>query len=203
MTETTAPSEGPGVERTITLTDAVVAIAMTLLILPLVDVVGDAGVESLSALWAAHGQLLQSFVISFLVIYAFWRLHGSIYHRLVVAGRSDVRWLSVCTMGWLLVIAFLPFPTAMIGRQLTPVTGPLYLGTMLLLSTLTLVMTVLVHRAVGLPLGLAWVSTAVFAVCLLVSFFSPQLGLYLLLLLVVTGRIEGVHTRRAMRNRAT
>jgi hypothetical protein len=64
-------------------------------------------------------------------------------------------------------------------------------------------MTVLVHRAVGLPLGLAWVSTAVFAVCLLVRFFSPQLGLYLLLLLVVTGRIEGVHTRRAMRNRAT
>jgi hypothetical protein len=91
----------------------------------------------------------------------------------------------------------------MIGRQLTPVTGPLYLGTMLLLSTLTLVMTVLVHRAVGLPLGLAWVSTAVFAVCLLVSFVSPQLGLYLLLLLVVTGRIEAVHTRRAMRNRAT
>ncbi len=202
MTETTPPSEGPGVERTITLTDAVVAIAMTLLILPLVDVVNDSDLENLSALWADHGQLLQSFVISFLVIYAFWQLHGSVYHRLVVADRSKIPWLGVCNMGWLLVIAFLPFPTAMIGRDLTRVTGPLYLGTLLVLSSLTLVMTVLVHRAVGLPLGLAWLSTAVFALCLLVSFFSPRVGLYLLLLLVVTGRIDGGHARRARRRTA-
>ena len=202
MTETTPPSEGPGVERTITLTDAVVAIAMTLLILPLVDVVNDSDLENLSALWADHGQLLQSFVISFLVIYAFWQLHGSVYHRLVVGDRSKIPWLGVCNMGWLLVIAFLPFPTAMIGRDLTRVTGPLYLGTLLVLSSLTLVMTVLVHRAVGLPLGLAWLSTAVFALCLLVSFVSPRVGLYLLLLLVVTGRIDGGHARRARRRTA-
>ena len=33
--------DGPGLERTVTLTDAVVAIAMTLLVLPLVEVSGD------------------------------------------------------------------------------------------------------------------------------------------------------------------
>lgn len=203
MTQTTSRSGGPGVERTITLTDAVVAIAMTLLILPLVDRVNDSDLTDLGALWADNGQLVQSFAISFVVIYAFWLLHGSLYHRLVVADRPDVRWLGVCNLGWLLVIAFLPFPTAMIGRDLTRVTGPLYLGTMLLLSALTLAMTVLIHRAVGLPLGFAWLTTAVFAVCLLVSFVSPQLGLYLLLLLAVAGRIDGVHARRAMRNRTT
>jgi len=32
------------------------------------------------------------------------------------------------------VIAFLPFPTAMIGRDLNTVSGPLYIGTMLVLS---------------------------------------------------------------------
>ena len=59
--------DGPGVERTITLTDTVVAIAMTLLILPLVEVVNDVDVTDLATLWAENGELLQSFVISFLV----------------------------------------------------------------------------------------------------------------------------------------
>ena len=202
MTESSSPG-GPGVERTITLTDAVVAIAMTLLILPLVDVVNESDLTSLSALWADNGQLLQSFAISFVVIYAFWLLHGSLYHRLIAADRPEVRWLGVCNLAWLLVIAFLPFPTAMIGRDLTRVTGPLYLGTLLLLSALTLAMTGLIHRAVGLPLGFAWLTTAVFALCLLVSFASPRLGLYLLILLAVAGRIDGVATRRSERRRAS
>ena len=74
MAENNPPDDGPGVERTITLR-AVVAIAMTLLILPLVEVVNEIDVTDLATLWAENGQLLQSFVISFLVIYAFWTAH--------------------------------------------------------------------------------------------------------------------------------
>ena len=58
-------------------------------------------------------------------------------------------------------------------------------------------MTVIVHRAVGRPIGLAWLTTAVFALCTVVSLVSPRLGVYLLLLLVVTGRIEGRQRRAA------
>lgn len=195
MAESNPPDDGPGVERTITLTDAVVAIAMTLLILPLVEVVNDVDVTDLATLWAQNGELLQSFVISFLVIYAFWTAHGSLYHQLLVAGQPAVRWLGLINMCWLLVIAFLPFPTAMIGRDLDTVSGPLYIGTMLVLSLLTLAMTVIVHRAVGRPTGLAWLTSAVFALCLVVSLVNPHLGVYLLLLLVVTGRIEGAGAR--------
>ena len=65
---------------------------------------------------------------------------------------------------------------------------------MLVLSALTLAMTVVVHRAVGLPLRLAWLTTAVFALCTVVSLINPQLGVYMLLLLVVAGRIEGART---------
>jgi len=195
MAETTLPDDGPGVERTITLTDAVVAIAMTLLILPLVEVVNDVDLTDLATLWAENGELLQSFVISFLVIYAFWTAHGTLYHRLLVAGQPTVRWLGPINMCWLLVIAFLPFPTAMIGRDLTTTSGPLYIGTMLVLSALTFAMTVIVNRAVGRPIGLAWLTTAVFAFCTVVSLVNPQLGVYLLLLLVVTGRIEGASDR--------
>jgi uncharacterized membrane protein len=200
MAKRNPPDEGPGVERTITLTDAVVAIAMTLLILPLVEVVNDLDVTDLSSLWADNGQLLQSFVISFLVIYAFWTAHGTLYHRLLVADRPPVRWLGLINMLWLLVIAFLPFPTAMIGRDLNTASGPLYIGTMLVLAALTLAMTVVVHRAIGRPIGLAWLTTAVFAICTVVSLFNAQLGVYLLLLLVVAGRIEGSSEERASRS---
>jgi uncharacterized membrane protein len=200
MAETKPPADGPGVERTITLTDAVVAIAMTLLILPLVEVVNDVDVTDLAMLWAENGQLLQSFVISFLVIYAFWTAHGSLYRQLIVADQPPVRWLGLINMCWLLVIAFLPFPTAMVGRDLNAVSAPLYIGTMLVLSALTLAMTVVVHRAVGLPLRLAWLTTAVFALCTVVSLINPQLGVYMLLLLVVAGRIEGASADRAQRS---
>ena len=87
----------------------------------------------------------------------------------------------------------------MIGRDLTTTSGPLYIGTMLVLSALTFAMTVVVHRAVGRPVGLAWLTSAVFALCTVVSLFDPRLGLYLLLLLVVTGRIEGASADRARR----
>jgi uncharacterized membrane protein len=196
MTETTPPDDGPGVERTITLTDAVVAIAMTLLVLPLVEVVKDLDLTDLSRVWAENGELLQSFVISFLVIYAFWTAHGTLYHRLLVAGRPAVPRLGLINMFWLLVIAFLPFPTAMIGRDLNAASAPLYLGTMLVLSALTLAMAVLVDRAVGRPLGLAWLTTAVFALCTVISLVSPRLGVYALLLLVLAGRVEAHSDRR-------
>ena len=104
MAETTPPDDGPGVERTITLTDAVVAIAMTLLVLPLVEVVKDLDLTDLSRVWAENGELLQSFVMSFLVIYAFWTAHGTLYHRLLVAGRPAVPRLGVYAL-LLLVVA--------------------------------------------------------------------------------------------------
>lgn len=187
-------AERPNLERTIALTDGVVAIAMTLLVLPLVDEVGSFGTADALALWDAlwndNRQLLLSFLISFLVIYAFWTAHGTLYRRLIEAGVSDARWLGQINLGWLLVIAFLPFPTALIGREVTTGTAPVYLGTMLVLSALTYAMTVVVQRAVDGPLRLAWLTTAVIGLCTAVSLFSPQLGMYLLLLLIVAGRIE-------------
>jgi uncharacterized membrane protein len=102
-------------------------------------------------------------------------------------------------MGWLLVIAFLPFPTAMIGNDLNPVTGPIYIATLLLLSVLTLTMTVIVYRAVGAPIGLSWLTATVLAHSFLISLVNPQLGLCSLLLLIVAGRLEARHADRSSR----
>jgi uncharacterized membrane protein len=183
--------DGPGIERTITLTDAVVAIAMTLLILPLVDTVSELDVENLMALWTENSELLTSFVISFVVIHAFWTGHGSLYRRLAEAGLHGVRGLGVINLFWLLVIAFLPFPTALIGRDLNTVTAPVYIGTMLVLSVLTFAMTAVIRRAVGDRIGLAWLTPAVFGLCTIVSMVNAQLGVYMLFLLIGAAWVEG------------
>ena len=198
MDDPKRPARGPGLERTITLVDAVVAIAMTLLVLPLVDVAGDVGVRGLGDALSAGRSLVLTFVISFVVIFAYWGAHGTIYSRLRQARRDDLAGLSTLNLCWLLVIAFLPFPTALIGHELNATTVPIYLATLLVLSVLTLAMIVLVHRAAGLPLGLAWLSSAVFAAALITSFANPHAAMYLLLLLFVTRLVEERTFNRAV-----
>lgn len=184
-------AEGPGIERTVTLTDAVVAIAMTLLILPLVEVSGDVDADHLGAFFSGHGNLLLSFVISFLVIYVFWAAHGSALARPTTA-QTVAPGLRQLNMWWLLVIAFLPFPTAVVGRDLTTRSAPLYIGTMFVLSALTSAITLVVDRAVAGPRrgAWAWVTTAVFATCTLLAVFDADLGLFALLSLVAVRGIE-------------
>jgi uncharacterized membrane protein len=74
MTQEDLPA-GNGVERTIMLTDAVVAIAMTLLVLPLVELAPEVDVGGLGTVVSEHSDVFISFVISFLVIYVFWLAH--------------------------------------------------------------------------------------------------------------------------------
>ena len=127
----TTPSESARprrtAERTVPLTDAVVAIAMTLLVLPLVDAAGDVDTDQLGSFFSSHWNLLVSFGVSFLVIFAFWSAQSAAYHRL--AGLDiEVPALRQLTMCWLLLIAFLPFPTAVLGREISSSSAPLYLA---------------------------------------------------------------------------
>jgi uncharacterized membrane protein len=152
--------DGPGLERTSALTDAVVAIAMTLLVLPLVEVAGEVDTDHPRSFVAEHSDLLLSFVVSFLVIYIFWSAHRAalaVLHALGHGvGAGAVRQFN---MWWLLVIAFLPFPTAVVGRDLNTTSAPLYIGTM-------------------------------FGLCALLALVNADLGMYGLLLLLVVRLVE-------------
>jgi uncharacterized membrane protein len=184
-------TDGPGLERTITLTDAVVAIAMTLLILPLVEVSQDVETDRPAAFLVDHADLLISFVVSFLVIYAFWAAHGSAFRRLAGSDRA-VPALRLLNMLWLLVVAFLPFPTAVVGKDLNTTTGPIYIGTMVVLSALTSAIMVVVDRATDRSgrTWWAWLTTAVFALCTVLSLVDADVGMLALLLLVVLRAVE-------------
>jgi uncharacterized membrane protein len=186
-------------ERTIVFTDAAVAIALTLLVLPLVDLVPDIGDESLLTLLSEHWSDLFSFVLSFFVIANLWTVHRDIYQ--LVLDYDGV--LVALNFLWLLAVVFLPFPTALltVEGQVTSGGAVLYLGTLLANALLALAQGWWIGRHPGLwrphvtPALLRHRFRAGTAVCLVealatgVAAVNARWGLSTLLLLVVVGRL--------------
>ncbi len=164
---------------------------MTLLVLPLVESSSEVDARHPFAYVGAHSGLLLSFVISFLVIHAFWTAHGSAVRRLHDSP-VDVAALGPLTMAWLLVVVFLPFPTAVVGRDLTTSSASAYIGTMVVLSALTSAITTAVERRLGGTNRIAWTwaTTAVFGICALLSLVDAELGLFALLSLAALRVVE-------------
>jgi uncharacterized membrane protein len=102
---------GPGLERTTAFSDGVFAIAITLLVLPLTDaeIDGDNVRESLVALTPS----MLTFALSFAVIGRYWVLHHRLLDRLAHADGG----LMTLNLAYLFCIAFLPFPTSLLGEQ--------------------------------------------------------------------------------------
>lgn len=100
-------------ERLLLFTDAVTAISLTLLVLPLVDLVPEAASahERSRDVIFDHLDQIWSFLLSFAVVARFWFAH----HRAFSVVGSLNRALTVWNMGWLLSIVVLPLPTEMIG----------------------------------------------------------------------------------------
>lgn len=98
-------------DRMVFFSDAVFAIAITLLVLPLADArLPEAGLTSaLVALWPK----VFAFVLSFLVIGNYWIAHHNSFDVIVAL---DGRLLQLNLL-FLLCIAFLPFPTAVLGEH--------------------------------------------------------------------------------------
>jgi uncharacterized membrane protein len=111
----TAESERPvfDLERLVFFSDAIFAIVITLLVLPLTTEVDflqgrDLGGE----VWDLWPHVV-SFVVSFLVIGQFWMVHHRMFGRLAGCDVGLVR-LSLVS---LLTVTFLPFPSALLGEH--------------------------------------------------------------------------------------
>ncbi|ASY33572.1 DUF1211 domain-containing membrane protein [Streptomyces sp. CLI2509] len=100
-------------ERLVLFTDAVTAISITLLVLPLVELVPEAASahERASEVITGHLDQFWGFLLSFAVIANVWREH----HRAFSTVQEVTRSLTVWNMGWLLSVVLLPLPTEMIG----------------------------------------------------------------------------------------
>jgi len=106
--------KGVGLERVVFFSDAVFAIAITLLVLDIrVPEIPGALVderlpEELAALWPKY----LSYVLSFVVITMYWMGHHSIFSYIRGYDRT-LMWLNAL---FLMAIAFLPFPTSLLGE---------------------------------------------------------------------------------------
>ncbi|PRB61884.1 TMEM175 family protein [Microbacterium sp. MYb45] len=124
-------------ERFKAFVDAVVAIAMTLLILPLMESVSEAASDhkSTAEFFDEHSGQLLSFGLSFLLIATFWMGHHRQY-RNVEFVTGPLLWINVA---WMATIVWLPVPTAMIGQMDTdPLQAVVYIGTLIMTQVTTL-----------------------------------------------------------------
>jgi uncharacterized membrane protein len=178
-----------GFERFITFLDAIVAIAITLLVLPLVELTADVDeYESVRHLLRENQAQMWAFLLSFAVIARLWFVqHDSVRH-VTVYSRTVVNLL----MLWGLTIVFLPFPTALVAEAADDeVTKLLYIGSMILSVVLvTVVETHLVehpeltdgHDDADPVNGASNVAMLVLA--LVITLAIPATGYFPLLLLV-------------------
>ena len=112
---TTADTEVPSMERLVFFSDAVFAIVITLLVLPLTaELELPAEAQDLRHEVTEQWPKVVSFVVGFLVIGQFWIAHHNMFSLL---RRFDpgLLWLN---LGVLLTVSFMPFPTAVLGARL-------------------------------------------------------------------------------------
>ncbi|HEX3925216.1 MAG TPA: TMEM175 family protein [Streptosporangiaceae bacterium] len=114
----------PSVDRLLTLSDGVVAIALTLLVLQLTVPSKLANPQSASDLAAQLGHdadQLISYVISFYVIAHFWLIHHRVFRQL--SGQQEG--LAWWNFAFLFTITIMPFTSALLGQYAS---NPLAVG---------------------------------------------------------------------------
>jgi uncharacterized membrane protein len=106
-----------GLERLVFFSDAVFAIVITLLVLPLTaEIEVPRGGEGVAAAVFERWPAVLTFVVSFLVVGQFWTAHHRTF-GLIERQDQTLLWLNLVG---LMTVAFLPFPAAILGARDEP-----------------------------------------------------------------------------------
>ncbi len=121
-----------GLHRLVNFSDAVVAIAITLLVLPLVDAASSIGTLGPGTFIDHNRPRLFAFALSFAVIGVFWWAQHQLF-EFVGSYNPVLVWGMFI---WLFSIVFLPFPTELLGAtsRVSAAGDAIYTGTMLVTS---------------------------------------------------------------------
>ncbi|RLP74981.1 DUF1211 domain-containing protein [Mycetocola tolaasinivorans] len=198
-----------GLDRLINFSDATVAIAITLLLLPLVDAAADARADHVWEFLAEHRGTLIAFVVSFAVIARMWTMH----HRLFEVVRSYSPTLMRINLVWLASIAFLPFASNMLAAAgQSAAARVMYIGTIAVSSLMFALMEARVLRDPALrtdegrgelrPAN-SWLTFGAVLLALILTIAVPTPGIWWLLLLVPAGWASDIIERRGRRARWT
>ncbi|MEO3876165.1 TMEM175 family protein [Nonomuraea sp. B12E4] len=181
-------------ERLTFFSDAVVAIALTLLVLPLADAIPEAVAAHTSsiAVVTENGWKIFSFLISFGVIARLWIFHHRLFER-VKAYNHQLVMVNLC---WLLTIAVIPFPTEMIGGfNDDRFTATFYIATVLASNVCQLAMIMIIRadpdiakHSGGVPARQLFdsiVATGLLVLALALAALIPGIGAFSLLVLLL------------------
>lgn len=102
---------GRAFERFVNFTDAVVAIAITLLVLPLIEIKGPSSGETVWEIIGDNFGQIFAFVLTFFLVARNWLTHNKIINTMR-GYDGPVFWLNIV---WIASIALLPWATAMYG----------------------------------------------------------------------------------------
>ena len=102
---------GKRLDRLINISDAVTAVAITLLAVPLIGLMAPQPDETFASYLLARSGSIVAFAFTFALVFGQWRAHNRILSDLV-AYNSAVFWINVA---WLAGIAFLPWPSSLVG----------------------------------------------------------------------------------------
>jgi uncharacterized membrane protein len=186
-----------GLDRLVTFLDAVVAIAITLLVLPLIEVLGEDRGEDLGSVLSGNLAQFGAFALSFVVIARLWLVH----HRIVESvGAYDVLFLWVNLL-WAFTIVVLPFATQVIAEfGADRLSLALYVGTITASSAAMSLLTVLLRRraplrragvaAADVQVVQAVVTTGLLVLALVVGVVFPAVNFFALFLLLLTEPVE-------------
>lgn len=192
-------------ERAKAFVDAVVAIAMTLLILPLMESVSEVAVGGGTAAdWVGdHVSSLISFALSFVIIAMLWMNHHQLFASVERISRPML-WLLVA---WMASIVWLPVATALSGQMSDrdPVAKSLYIGSMIVTCLISLAIRAHLeahpalhgsgHRMIRRGMAVDLAMACLFALSLLVSLLIPAVGYFALFLMMATGPVRGLFLR--------
>ncbi len=204
-------SEGLEFERVAFFTDAVFAIAMTLLIVSidvphLLGAFDDSPRHMLDALRDLGPQFF-SFFLAFLLLGRYWLAHHAFFAMLSGIDRT----LMGVNLLYLAFIAFLPFPTALVGEyENNPMAVVLFAVCLGIISTLEWVLLSLAvrrghTRAPVSPAAYRYESiqsltpVGLFAISIPIAFWSPTLALLTWLLALPIGVWQDRHAPEAAR----
>lgn len=214
--ETGAPG---GVQRLIALSDGVVSIALTLLVLQVAVPAGsalkhpDSAADLANALYKNSDEWI-SYAISFYVVIQFWILHHRVFGRIARQSEGLVLW----NAAFLFAVSVMPFTSDLLGKDGSNPLSVAIFGLNLLLANLAIlgiqefarrhnlmragrfdVALFRLNSAAGvlvvlLAIAVAWVNTTVAELCWLLFGAVPQIAAFL-------GRVwsrarAGVRSRR-------
>jgi uncharacterized membrane protein len=191
----------PGVERLLTLSDGVVAIAITLLVLqlsvpPPASLTNPASAAQLATQLGKDADQLISYVISFYVIAQFWLVHHRVFRR-ITGQQEGLAWWN---FAFLFTITIMPFTSDLLSRfYANPLAIDIF-GLNLLLASLATQLTLIYSRRKDLVTAesaqemraahvRAAASVFVIALSIAIAWVNPDAAKYCWLLLAVAPRV--------------